>query len=301
MPDPMQTILLIGATGRVGRMVCHHWAQAVSGSKLLASHRLATLPPSGTEQTLIWSASDGPATLLDQLSQSGLSPAAMIVLAGVTPRPGLADTAFAGNEDLAKACANAARACGIPRVLIASSAAVYGTNPDVTAFSEAMQPKPISAYGQAKLAMEAALQPWRDKASLNICALRIGNVAGADALLGPLTARQPDGSRLRIDAFADGNGPIRSYIGAQTLTRVLADLATKPGPLPDVLNIASPTPVRMTALAQAAGWAYDMVTAPPQALQSVTLDCTQLTRLCSFQAADSDPAAMVAQWKASWT
>jgi hypothetical protein len=56
----------------------------------------------------------------------------------------------------------------------------------------------------------------------------------------------------------------------------------------------------MTALAQAAGWPFDLVTAPPQALQAVTLDCGQLAQLCNLQEADSEPVEMVEQWKANW-
>ncbi|MGL4319225.1 MAG: NAD-dependent epimerase/dehydratase family protein [Paracoccaceae bacterium] len=297
MPDAAPSVLLIGATGRVGRMVCHHWADAAPGFALLAAGRHVP----AAAGSLIWSPLHGPAALLDHLSASGISPVAMIVLAGVTPRPGQPDTALADNTMLAEACALAAQTCAIPRVLIASSSAVYGINPDRAPFTETMLPQPLSAYGHAKLEMEGALQRFRDQAALDICALRIGNVAGADALLGPLTARASGEHRLRIDAFADGKGPLRSYIGAQTFARVLAGLATSPALLPPVLNVAAPTPVRMTALAQAAGWPHDMVSAPPHALQSVTLDCSQLAGLCNMRAQDNDPAAMVAQWKATWT
>jgi UDP-glucose 4-epimerase len=299
MPHTLPHILLIGATGRIGRMVCHHWAAAAPDFALLATNRAGSTSSPGGVRMATWSPLDGPADLVAYLSHAGIAPAAMIVLAGVTPRPGLVDTALEDNQRLAEACATAAQACGIGRVMIASSSAVYGIHPDEVAFSEAMPAKPLSAYGRAKLAMEAALNQWRG-AGTEICALRIGNVAGADALLGPLSARTPGDHRLRIDAFADGKGPLRSYIGAQTLTRVLADLARHPAPLPEVMNIAAPVPVRMTALAQAAGWLCDMVTAPPQALQSVTLDCASLAGLCSMRAEDSDPAAMVAQWKATW-
>jgi UDP-glucose 4-epimerase len=209
MPDALPQILLIGAAGRVGRMVCYHWNKAALSASLIASCRKATALPTGAN--VLWSAFDGPAALADQLSYSGLSPTAMIVLAGVTPRHGIGDSELEENTTLAKACVRAAQACGISRVLVASSSAVYGKHPEGAAFSETMLPRPLSAYGQAKLAMETALRHLSDKTGLNICALRIGNVAGADALLGPLTARKPGESQLQIDAFADRKGPLRSY------------------------------------------------------------------------------------------
>jgi NAD dependent epimerase/dehydratase family enzyme len=121
--------------------------------------------------------------------------------------------------------------------------------------------------------------------------LRIGNVAGADALLTNMA--RP----LVIDQFADGRGPLRSYIGAQSLARVLQTLAGRDG-LPEVINVAAPMPVEMADLAQTAGldWAYRA--ASVTAVQSITLDSAVLDGLYRFEAAESSAADMVAQWRA---
>lgn len=291
-PSDGRPLLVLGAGGRVGRLLRPHWPAG-------AVRALARRAGAGVDG--LWAPLDGPAGLLDHLQRWGVAPAALVMLAGATPGPGVAEAALAAHAPLAEACLQAARAAGIGRVLLASSAAVYGVDPQGRPFAEDSTPAPLSAYGRAKLAMEAVADPFR-AAGLQVCALRIGNVAGADALLHPLTAAlgQP-GPRSPVDlhGFADGQGPLRSYIGVKTLARVLADLAHGPAPLPAVLNLAAPRPLRMQALAQAAGWPCRRVPAPAGAHQVITLDCRRLAAQVALTEDDSDPAAMVAQWKAS--
>jgi nucleoside-diphosphate-sugar epimerase len=216
----------------------------------------------------------------------------MVVLAGATPATG---GALEDNARIADACLAAAQAAGIGRVLLASSSAVYGADPAGRPFAEDAPPRPLSDYGRAKLAMEAVAAPWR-QAGIAVTALRIGNVAGADALL---AGRAGAGAApVGIDAFADGLGPLRSYIGPRDMAAVLADLALHPGPLPEVLNLAALRPVRMMALATAAGLDWRPVPAPPAARQVITLDCARLAALCPDSPGPGDAAAMVAQWKA---
>lgn len=277
-------------------MVRHHWPQMIGAPNLVVADR-QPLPQS--ERTFLWSPLEGPENLKRYLQDVPI-PSALVMLAGVTPAAGVDEAALAVNRTLAEACLRAAAECGIGRVLLASSSAVYGVDPQAVAFAETAEPKPISAYGRAKLEMEAVADSAR-AVGLDVCSLRIGNVAGADALLGPLTGRSVDPSApLRIDAFADGLGPLRSYIGAATLARVLAALASLPTRLPDVLNVAAPDPVRMVALAKAAGWPHVLQPAPTLAVQSITLDCALLNRLCPMSSDDSAPQVMVEQWKASW-
>lgn len=288
-------VLLVGGTGRVGRMVRHHWP---NGAGLLVSRRRDAL----RDDEFLWQPLQGSTALLRQLDRRGVQPKALVMLAGVTPAPGVDAVALQGNTALAVACLTAARDAGIGRVLLASSSAVYGVDAQGNPFDEGARPAPVSDYGVAKLAMEAAAEPFR-QAGLQVCALRIGNVAGADALLHPLSRAMTDPTQpripLRIDTFADGQGPLRSYIGAETMGRVLAELATRTPDLPAVLNLAAPCPVRMTALAEAAGWPFDPVSAPKSAHQTITLMCRHLAALCQMKEKDSDPAAMVAQWKAT--
>jgi nucleoside-diphosphate-sugar epimerase len=206
---------------------------------------------------------------------------AMIVLAGaVRGDLGL-------NARLAEACLAAAERAGIGRVLLASSSAVYGVGEGL---AETAATRPVNDYGRAKLEAEAVADLWRGR-GLAATSLRIGNVAGADALLAGIEPGKP----VIIDQFADGTGPLRSYIGPRSLADVLAALLEKD--LPPVLNVAAPNPVGMADLASAAGadWAY--CPAPPTAHQRITLDCSQLASLYSF--GESSAADMVAEWQAT--
>jgi nucleoside-diphosphate-sugar epimerase len=215
-----------------------------------------------------------------------------VALAGITPGPG---RNLGLNRPLAEATLDAGLRAGVTRVLLASSSAVYGAGG--IPFTEDAPCAPVNAYGAAKLEMEAACAPWRAR-GLDICALRIGNVAGADALLLNV-ARTGPGGAVVIDRFADGGGPVRSYIGPATLAAVLATLCRHPGPLPEALNIAAPDPVAMTALAQAAGAHIETRPAPRGAHQRITLDCRRLAALHRFAPGDSTPAEMVRQWRAA--
>lgn len=292
-------VLLVGGSGRVGPLVQALWP--ADQPPLVVSRRNLPLAPGG----LLWSPLAGPARLLDDLSRRGLRPCALVMLAGVTPAPGQDPALLQGNAALAHACLTAARAAGIGRVLLASSAAVYGLHPEGQPFAEDSPLAPLSPYGEAKRAMEATAPAFRDH-GLEVTALRIGNVAGADALLAPHQAAVMGDAvsrrnlpPLHIDGFADGLGPLRSYIGAQSMARVLARLAVVPRPLPPVVNLASPLPLRMTALADAAGLPYRLGPAPATAHQAITLDTGMLQGLVGFDPVESTADAMLRQWRAA--
>lgn len=285
IPDPQLRWLLAGATGRIGRMLMRHWtAHPPAAARIVPQSRHAGLIPDPIpDPALVWDLR-GPLP-------SGAGPfPVMISLAGVTPGPG-ADLAL--NLPLAEAVLEAALRTGTRRVLLASSSAVYG-RPQGGALREADPTRPLNPYGEAKVAMEAACAPFRER-GLEVCCLRIGNVAGADVLL-MNGARATVETPLRIDQFADGDGPRRSYVGPATLARVLESLARHPQPLPPVLNIAAPRPIAMADLATEAGMGWGWTPAPAAAVQDITLDCSRLAQLHGFVPADNSPAEMVRQW-----
>lgn len=162
------------------------------------------------------------------------------------------------------------------RVFLMSSAAVYGAG--AGDFAETDPLRPLSPYGHAKARMEAVPAP---------VVLRLGNVAGADALLGRA------GDHVTLDPTGP-RGPLRSYIGPRTLAQVLRVLFATPD-LPRILNVAEPGPVAMADLLDAAGlpWAFG----PPRAgaMPRVGLDTTRLQAICPLPPAD--PARMVAEWR----
>lgn len=123
-----------------------------------------------------------------------------------------------------------------------------------------------------------------------VCILRMGNVVGADSLLGVRRASRP----VHLDRFASRSGPVRSYIGPVTLARCLSALCLAPT-LPPILNLAEPGPVGMEALLVEAGIAWDWASASPGALPRVVLETALLETVIPLP--PSDPARMIAEWR----
>lgn len=275
---PAPALLVVGANGRVGRLLVP--AFRALNTVVALTHRGADRMTEDLPEVQ-WSPLDGPEALAAFVAARS-TPRTMLVLAGSTPSTG-ADMAV--NVAVAQACVAAARAVGIGRILLASSSAVYGVGRD-TPWAEGDPVDPPAAYGRAKREMEQRC------AGPDVCALRIGNVAGADALL--TNPNRP----LILDQFPDGSGPIRSYIGPQTLARVIVALAQTPQPLPPVLNIGTPKPVAMADLAKAADLPFQWRPAPEQATARLTLDMARLETLVQFHDTDATAPEMIAQWRA---
>lgn len=275
-------LLLVGSSGRVGSMILRSWQlDPPTGAEIIGQHRNPDRTD-GLFWPLLETEAKGPPR--DRYD-------AIICLAGVTPGPG-ADLAL--NTSLVEATLRSAKLANIPRVLVASSSAVYGSG-DGTPFCETSTTTPANSYGAAKLDVEYACATWRNQ-GLEICCLRIGNVAGADALLLNVARSEPD-QPIVIDRFADGRGPVRSYIGPRTLSDVLLTLATTPLALPSILNVAAPGSVTMEELSRAAGHPFDFKNAPQTAHQTITLDCGRLAELHDFSADAAEPMELVTQWK----
>ena len=212
---------------------------------------------------------------------------AIISLAGVTPaRAGAGGAALGDNATLALAALKLAETAGVPRLIVASSAAVYGAEDGP--LREDLSCAPLSDYGRQKLAMEKAVQEASGETA--VTALRIGNVAGADAILG---GWRPG---MQIDRFPNGRTPSRSYIGPVTLARVLHALcqAVK---LPPILNIAAPGAVEMGALLDATGLAWEPKPAAAAAIPEVRLDTNALERHVDFTPETQTPAGLVQEWQ----
>ena len=269
-------VLVIGGTGRVGRMLRRHWQGA-------PPRGIAVSYQARVGGNVTWDAADGASALAAHGPFDRL-----LVLAGVTPGPG-AD--LAQNAAIARMCRAAAGQMGAAHMLLASSSAVYGTARH-RACGEADIPAPTSAYGKAKLEAEKAVRGEGPA----VCALRIGNVLGADALM--LNAvRATDAAPLILDRFADGRGPQRSYIGPGTLARVLETLLRLGPDVPGVLNIGAPHPAEMQTLLEASRTPYRWRPAPPGAAQHVTLDCGALAARHRFKRGASSASAMLAEWQ----
>ena len=277
----------MGATGRLGRMLQRHWAgpgglpagavtwgARQAGPGAIAGARLQPCDP-----------------LADPEGLAALARGrrAVLCLAGVTPAAAARGVAWADDTGLALAALAAAEAAGA-HAFVCSSAAVYGRAGGV--LQEDAAPSPAAPYGESKAAMEAAVLERAGRTGQGVTILRIGNVAGADAILGGWRAG------FTLDRFADGTTPARSYIGPAGLARVLAGLAGLAGrqTLPQVLNIAAPGPVAMGALLDAAGLAWTPRPAPDTAIARVELATDRLQGLVPLDPAS--PGGLVAEWQA---
>jgi len=155
-----------GASGRIGRTILRHWQSEPPLAELILQTRREG---SG----LLWD------PLLSSLPKTLGELSCLVAFAGVTPAAG---SELQGNVALAEATLTAAFDSGIPRVLLTSSSAVYGVPRGGVPLTEADTLRPRNPYGEAKARMEAICDRWRGK-GLEVCCLRIGNVAGADVLL----------------------------------------------------------------------------------------------------------------------
>lgn len=278
-PDPVP-LLILGGDGRIGR--------ALRGRADLFQS-LGLRP--------IWqSRSTAPGFLhwdiLARTCPDGAASGVVLCLAGVIR--GSLD-ALAQNESLAMAACAAALAHGGRHVFLVSSAAVYGRS-DV-AINEQTPTAPLGAYGRAKLAMEQAALDWYRAGGPGLTILRIGNIAGLDTLLGGVT---PDQTVLVDPVLGQKGGPVRSYIGPQSLGFVLAKLAALAAqgqPLPKVLNVAAVPAVSMGDLLDAAGAPWRFGPPNPDVIAKVELDVDLLAGLVDLPPSTGKPAEMVAEWK----
>ncbi len=265
--------LILGASGRIGRMLRHY-----------GLHKLSPLwqyrQPVNYVDALIFD----PLKVHPAITQFDV----VLCLAGLiegTP------SALRINRDLAEAALNIGAECGARRVFLTSSAAVYGAA--LSPLSEEQPLRPVSDYGRAKAEMEDAA--LRHAAQLNqpLTILRIGNVAGADALLGV-----PEEFSLKLDRFADGQGPRRSYIGPQDLAMAIDALLSEGAvgrKLPTILNLALPGAVAMADLLHEVGRRFQWRAAPVTALPEVILGTERLSKIFSVPAASA--LHIAADWR----
>jgi len=251
-------ILVLGASGRLGRMLRWAWAGKNGVTWHLGRGDGDILSPSASFLTTLQSAR------------------VIVNLAGVTPSPG-ADLSL--NLALGVAPHHHAPQA---RILTASSAAVYGVSTEP--HTEDAPLAPPLPYGRSKQAMEDAL-----RSHPNHLILRIGNVAGADQLLGGLGSNTPE-----LHCFADGSTPVRSYIGPRGLGHAV-DALVAAECVAETVNIAS-APVSMGDLLDAAGRSFTATPAPPALPRSVILDISRLRRLCPDLRLATSASDMVAEW-----
>jgi len=265
------SVLVTGGSGRVGRALQAIWrAKPLANLKIISQARQSV--PSGGLQ---WDIGQNPPPLL---------PNGLIVLHLAGKISGTPEE-LAQNAVATKAVCLAALEARARHVFIMSTAAVYAPGP--LPIDEATPPAPQSPYGLSKLTAEQVAVRLLQR---RVTILRLANLAGADALLGP--ARD----EVMLDPIeGQPGGPERSYIGPRVLAQTLAGLmqmTVNGATLPPILNLAQQPPVAMADLLQAHGvkWRFG----PPRAgaVARVVLNTDRLAAIVPVP--QTSPSALIA-------
>ena len=260
-------LIVTGAGGRLGRILRAAWAEEAGPLRPVWTGRGVGLP-------VQWD-------MLAEMPQGLPRGAVVLHLAGATLQGD--PSAMRRNTDLVPPLLRMCQKTGARRLLFMSSAPVY---PPGGPWAETADLAPSTAYGRSKAEAEALV---RAQSHVPVTILRPGNIAGADALLGP---RGP-GEILLDPVPGQLGGPLRSWIGARLLAQVLAALCQRD--LPPVLNLAQGPPLRMGELLQASGlpWRYG---AAPAAVPIATQDAALLQTILPLPRAGPARLAAEAAW-----
>ena len=160
----------------------------------------------------------------------------------------------------------AARGAKVKRVVMASSAAVYGEDPELPK-RESMTPSPISPYGLEKLASEHYLSIWSKLFGLETVALRYFNVFGprqdpSSAYSGVISVfvdRILRGAPLTI--FGDGE-QFRDFVYVANVVDANMLAGTRPNVSGRVYNVGCGARTTLNELAQMLGRIAGVAVAP---------------------------------------
>ncbi|MEI8352185.1 MAG: SDR family oxidoreductase [bacterium] len=146
----------------------------------------------------------------------------------------------------------AARAAGVKRLVFATSAAVYGNNPDLPK-RETMLPEPESPYALAKLAGEYYLRLYSRLYGLETVALRYFNVFGprqdGKSMYSGVISRFMDDIRQgrAPTIFGDG-GQTRDFVFVKDIVQANLLAMRTPGVSGEVFNVATGKQVSLLQL-----------------------------------------------------
>lgn len=273
-PSPQsKKILVLGASGKLGKMLRSAWAEQCSP---LVDLVYCARQSSSAAGDVLWT----PGDRIDHLPRVD----AIVALWGAVPGSG---HSLDCNSALARTATDLATSLGATRVLHCSSAAVY--QPNGAPLREENDAEPPSDYGKSKRKMERVIETLSlQPGAPSMVSMRIANVAGADSLF----ANMKPGGSLRLDRFPNGQGPLRSYIAPDDLARAIVALVFAKD-IEGPVNIAAPSVTAMQDLALAVGCKVAWQEAPPQAIASVSLDTSKLARLLPLSERSADASYLV--------
>jgi len=159
------------------------------------------------------------------------------------------DLNFLLNIQTTHTVAETARACGVRRVVFASSAAVYGDIADLPV-REQGETRPISLYGTAKRVSEQILDGHAKSFGLEVASLRFFNVYGPrqdprspySGVMSIFADRFAAGEKIHV--FGDGS-QTRDFVSVFDVARALVLGATREGLTSEICNICTGKPVSL--------------------------------------------------------
>ncbi len=162
----------------------------------------------------------------------------------------------------------AARANGVRRVALASSAAVYGDQ-DISTMHEGLVPRPKSPYAESKVMGERLATLWYELYGIETVSLRCFNIYGSGmssegayaSAVGIFLARRARGESITITGDGDQT---RDYVHVSDVARAYLLAATVPTVgRGEVFNIASGTEVTLNAVAREIGGPIEYIAPRP--------------------------------------
>ncbi len=278
-------ILVTGASGKLGEVLRRSWAMQPE----MVLNPLWQTRKNARPGWLRWDMLTAP-----YVGPSLTGGCVLHLAGGATP----ATCSGNDNADLAISALNMARDGGLSHVFVASSAAVYGkAGPDP--LDEDQRPIPASVYGFAKARMEQSVMDWHSAhpGGPQITILRIGNVFGSDSLIGDAATR----TETVLDPVpGTAGGPVRSYIGPQSLARVIAQLcslAFDRASLPLFLNVSAAPAVAMASLLEAARLPWRFGSPNDAVIPRVELQVRRLYGLVKMPPDAGSAETMAAEWR----
>jgi len=227
------TTIVLGAQGKLGTVLSQHAKRA--GVPWLFQSR-----KNGSD--IRWSGH-----MDDAGSEKVFRPKATIINMIGTAQ-GDAAHLHATNVVFVRALLQRAADAGVKHVMLASSASVYGAGLG-RPLAEDTPLAPMSDYARSKVAMEqVAAEIGAQHPNLKITVLRIGNVAGSDAMFHHARRHARQNTAMPLHQFANGQWAVRSYIGPADLFYTLRTLTEPDTHTVRTLNIAAQPPVRLDAL-----------------------------------------------------
>jgi len=177
---------------------------------------------------------------------------------------------FRLNLGATHAVAEAARRHRIPRIVFASSAAVYGDGAEAARSEPDLGSPPISPYGAAKLASESLLFGHAAAYGLAVRCQRFFNVYGprqdpASPYSGVISIFAREYAAGRPPTIHGDGGQTRDFVSVHDVARANLLAATRPGLVSGVANICTGRATSLQRLAEIFAGHYPEVGAPRHA------------------------------------